>query len=330
MPWVSTVELPNPRRGKVNYAAKREYERTWRVQMSLPTDGSIQVSVAPGIPLMFSAYIDADNTFDLGAILYELSAEQQPDMLWWIVTGKYASGERSRYSKFSPEKGDNRFNDPNPLNRPPQLVFGSAKHQKPALVDQNKVAIRNFLGDAFDPAVTVQDDRTTLTLIQNEAGYDPSLTVQYQGAINSDNFLGQPPCCVKLTERGARSNVENNFLYWEVTYQFEFRQWLLDPSDEATWNLVSPGPPGLPGYVQNTTELGWLVLKRNEGLYQGKIVNGNLVYVPILDGNGRAVVSPKDLSVFSPYAALPAGSQPYYLVFHVYPELPFGNLLTAG
>src|SRR5207245_2958137 len=117
--------------GKVNYLAKREYERTWLVEMSLPSDGSIQVSVAPGIPFMFSPYVDADNTYDLGAILYDLAADQTDDMLWWKVTGKYASGERTRYSRASAEKGDNRYNQMNPLERPAQLIFGASKYQRP-------------------------------------------------------------------------------------------------------------------------------------------------------------------------------------------------------
>lgn len=333
MPWVSTRELPNPRRGKVNYAARRDYERTWRVEMSLPTDGSIQVSVAPGIPFMFSPYVDADGTYDFGAILYELSAEQEPDMLWWRVTGKYISGERSRYSRFSPEKGDNRFNDQNPLNRPPQFIWGTAKYQRPLLYDYTGVPTINLAGDAFDPPFMVEDDRLTLTLIQNEAFYDNSVTIAYQGSINSDSFLGAPPLTTKLNERSARSNVENNFLYWEVTYQFEFRRFFVDdtlPHSDATTDAQTWLNPG---YVQYSRELGWLRVQRNEGFYQVAQVNGQLQYQRIQDGKGKDKVTPTNLGFRDQNGQvfpLAPGTPPIYLVFHVYPEMKFGDLLTVG
>jgi hypothetical protein len=334
MPWVSTRELPNNRRGKVNYAAKREYERTWQVQMSSASDGSIQVSVAPGIPFMFTPYQDADGSFDLGAVLYDLSAEQQDDMLHWIVTGKYASGERSRYSRYTPEKGDTRFNDPNPLNRPPQFIFGSAKYQRPILLDLYGIPLTNSAFDAFDPPVMVEEERTTVTIIQNEPFYDPSVSAAYQGAINSDEFLGNPKFSCKMTERSGRSNVENNFLYWEVTYQFEFRRVIVDsvtPHRDGTTDAQTFALPG--GFVQFSYELGWLEARRNEGFYQLVLVNNKLQYAPILDGKGKPVVTPKDLDLpDAQKQVLPLGarSQPIYFVFHVRPELPFSPMITGA
>jgi hypothetical protein len=338
MPWLSTYEIPNNRRGKVNYAAKREYERSWKVIMSSPADGSIQVSVAPGIPFMFSPYIDADGTFDLGAILYDLSAEQQPEMVEWIVTAKYASGERSRYSKFQPEKGDNRFNAQNPLDRPPQFIWGSSKYQKPVIIDQYGVNIACSHGDVFDPPPTVTVDYLTLTIVQNEAFYDPSVTQIYQNAINSDNFLGAPPFTVKLNDRSGRSNVENNFLYWEVSYQFEFRPFKLDARDVNTWNLsglalqVGAVPPV--GCVQYSPDLGWLLVKRNESAYGTVLLgNGKLWWYQRLDRDGRAINFPGNISLpdnQGQVSFLPPGSQPYYFVFHIYPEVPFNGLISAS
>lgn len=304
MSWVATRELPQNRDGGVDYKARRDYTREFLVTMSLPTDGSIQVSVAPNVPRIGDLFVDQDGTYDLGARCYSVTAKQDADdLLQWHVTAKYTSGDRSRYSRFQPERGDSRYQDPDPLARPAQIIWGSQKFQRPFEQDftdppNGPYPVQNSAGDPFDPPIMVDDTLPTLTVIRNEGSFDPGVPIIFKDAINNDEFFGAPQYCAKVESITARSNVENNFLYWEVTYVFSFKRW---------------NPP---------TEKGFLLLPRDQGFYA--IDPNTNKKSRILDDLGQPVVTPKKLDGFG--HKLTDNTQTFYLLFQPYKALNFSDL----
>jgi hypothetical protein len=319
MPWLSTIEVPVNREAGVDYKAKRDYQREFIVLMDALTDGSIQVSVAPGIPRLFDLFIDTDGTRDLGARCYDVRAKQDADDPYrWHVTAKYTSGDRSRYSKFSPERGDERGSDANPLQRPPIVIWGQQKVQRvlefdmsQQAVGQNGQPVLNSAGDPFDPPVVVEDTYPTLTYIRNEGTFDPGVPIAYKDAINNDVFLGAPQYCSKVDGITARSNVENNLQYFEVTYQFSFRRW---------------NPPVEKGWLSQILDRGFYEIDANGNKKRIKDGFAQDIVTPFpLDGKGGKLVGTGALIGNGPGRQFQA-SDYKYLTFIPYQVLNFGDL----
>ena len=312
MGWLRTIEIPQTRQGGITgMDAKREYVRKFKVQYDNYQAGSVDVSVAPGIPSLFSLYIDPfGGSADFGARCYDVQAIQdEEDPFLWLVTAKYSSGERSRYSKAHPEKGDSSQQDQNPLNRPAIIVWGSRKLQKVVercskmdnmsaqqLAPGGTAFLLNSAGDPFDPPITIEDTLPTLTIIRNEATFDPGLPVQYHDAVNIDTFWGAPPYCAKIESITGRSNTQNNMSFYEVTYEIHFTRW---------------NPP---------VEKGWLIQVCDRGFYAGVGQNRHRIVSPL---DGTAVVSPAQLDGNGNENP---NNTPFYFTCHIYPELAFAPL----
>lgn len=131
----------------------------------------------------------------------------------WLVVCKYDENVRPNTD------GDND----NPLARPPEVYWSFAQFQRPAEKDTNGNAIKTSAGEAFVPPPERDDSRLILRYVRNQAAFDVALAVEYQDAVNSDEFLGVAAKKVKVASITAQDVWERNLLYWKVTYEFHFR-----------------------------------------------------------------------------------------------------------
>src|SRR5262249_46326548 len=141
--------------------------------------------------------------FDLGALCNSVTCEQNDDApRRWVVTCEYG-----------PPTVEQGQQQENPLLRPAVLTWGFTQNSRAVWKDVNGTPIQNSAGDAFDPPPEIDDSRPVLTVTRNEAGFNPAIAIQYQDAVNSDQFLGFNAGVVKINGISSTSQSENGIAF---------------------------------------------------------------------------------------------------------------------
>jgi len=231
--------------GGVDHQLNRSYELIYQVITDNMADGTAIVLLAPGLPALYSIY-NADHEYDTGSVLTEYSPKRTDDPCIWEVTCKYQSWATilSGVKGFNPElqkalsditSGTSSqmqpggFDSQSPLSRPPRVAIGSRGFQRPLEFDLNGRACVNGSKERFDPPVDYDDRRLIVTITKNQACPLNLTTLKlYQNSVNSDVFLGQDIKSGKVLI-SANLQFENKILFWEVSYEIEFRDDLWDP-----------------------------------------------------------------------------------------------------
>ena len=218
MAVLEVKEINEGREASENEKGERTYVRLFGVITSSATDGAVQVKQATGIPRVYDVYTTSSEQ-DLGAYAKKVIPQVTDNPKHWHVRVEYDSS-------FEQE-------EENPLDRAAQYTWGFAQFQKVAWKDVDGKGIVNSAGDPFEPPPEIDDSRPVLSIVRNEAAFNPSLAIDYQDAVNSDAFLGFEAGQVKVANITAVSRFENNVRYWEVTYEFHFRRegWTLGVMD---------------------------------------------------------------------------------------------------
>jgi hypothetical protein len=230
MPVIGVREIWAGRNGSADDKGVREYTRVFRVETNNAGDGPLTVRAGTGIPLLFSAYADANGAADPGAKLKRLSEEQDADNPYlWTVTCEYSSRLEN----------PDEFHE-NPLLRPSEIRWSSAKYQKPVTEDVLGFPVQNSAKDPFDPPPEIDDTRIQLEITRNEAAFTPALALDFQDKTNNDVFFGAAPGIVKCDSIEADSQYENGLVFWRVTYRFSFRfdGWTLALLDQGFRQLT--------------------------------------------------------------------------------------------
>lgn len=231
--------------GSVDHQLNRSYEVVYQVITDNMADGTAIILLAPGLPALYSFYV-AGHEYDTGSVLTEYSPKRTADPCIWEVTCKYQSwatilsGIRGVNPELQKALSDlasgtsnqqlpGGFDSQNPLSRPPRISVGSRSFIRALEFDLNGKACVNGSRERFDPPVDYDDKRLVVTITRNEACPLNLTTVKrYQNAVNSDVFLGQDAKSGKMTI-SANLQFENKVLFWELTYEIEFRDDLWDP-----------------------------------------------------------------------------------------------------
>jgi hypothetical protein len=273
----------------------RTYERQFRVETDSAETGPIEVRdalLSLATPVGMGSRYDIGSEFDNGSFAGEISCEcTDSDGKGWIVTVSYTAVDPAQ----KPE---------NPLEHPLEIEGGFAPFDRIVDEDQDGNAVVNAAYDYFDPPVTVEDPRPTLTLVRNEAAIDWALIYMYRNAVNTDVFWGAAPGQVKVVgikpkrmwdQYLAAYNITPGGYYWVTTYEFDF-----NPD-------------------------GWHSKVLNQGMRQ--LVSGVQTQISI---GGIPITSPALLDATG--AVLTPGADPVYLEFVVYPEKEFSifNLNNPG
>lgn len=239
----------------------RTYTRVFRVITDSPMVGALAVRTADGLPRRGSIYA-TDTEVDLSARVKSIDPSQDSDNAKiWLVRVEY----------------DSRVEDEpeNPLERPPEISWGFAQFQRIAWRDVDGKAIVNSAGEYFDPPIEIDDSRPVLSIVRNEASFNPSLAIEYQDAVNSDSFMGFSAGQAKVSNITARSVREGDYQYWQVAYEFHFRRdgWAVRPLDQGRY---STGRVRIPEIDEDGNE----------------IPDSHVIDPVPLDGNGQPIDNP--------------------------------------
>lgn len=285
------------RSGSINRLWQRNYVRTFIVETTRPQIGALQVRTAVdprtglAIPQPGAFYHnglspgDPDFEYDHGSFVESIEATQDQDTggLQWTVVVNYAF-----YTIF----------DPDPTLWPIRVSFGGDRTERVIYFDFNGNPIVNSAGDRFDPPITIDDSRSTMTVTRNErvTAFDLTLAETYRDTINSAPWNGFAAHTVKLgiiTTSEPQYDSNNLVYYYTVTYPF----------------MIDRG--------------GWRKEILDAGCNQLKVIGGITQRVPI-QHEGHPVSDPVALDG-SGHELAPGGT-PTTLILECYTESDFSGL----
>lgn len=277
-------------RGNVNEKGVNEYTRVFQVITTAPTVGAVAVRMATGIPRRYDAYATATET-DNSSLATRIATQQDDENpLIWEVTVDYGSP--------STDQDQSGATEPNPVLRPAVLAWSFQKFQRAVWKDKDNKGILNSAKEFFDPPPEMDDSRPILTITRNQLTYNTAIAIDYQDAVNSDSFLGFAAGKVKVAGISAQSQVEGRYVFWSVTYEFEFRR------------------------------EGWKLSILDQG--RNKRVGANLTPILQKDASGNAinvaVSDPVPLDGSGGELSNPTPSTAKFLDFDVYKTMPFAAL----
>lgn len=219
------TEIWRGRRGSLDSKGVREYTRVLRVLTSDPTDGSIVVRQAIGIPRIADPYFSG-NEADSGARCVRVEPrEDQDHPQVWLVTADYSSD-------FG---GQTDRQQPNPLDRAAEYTWSFAHFTRAVDKDVNGRPITNSADDRFDPPLERDDPRLQLAIKVNRPLYNAIAVQQLANCVNNRDFLGGARAEWRLDDAGATSKTENGIFYWEINYVFQYRGGGWNPVEELDY-----------------------------------------------------------------------------------------------
>ena len=247
--------------GTLDDKATRDYTRSFDVYTSSMLDGVVTVRSA--LPAIYSSFVSGSD-YDLLSFCTKIDCQRDPHhpMLW-----------RCRLEYSSKLDWASAQQDPNPLNRPPDVSWDFTEYERPLTRDRNGYACINSAGDSYDGQPTYEDSRAVLTIVRNEIAYDHNVAFKYREACNAASFYGADPYCAKMKAPKGERNFENGLIYWKITYEIHFRD---------------------DGFYTRILDQGYRDI--NGKLFRDKIDNSPLSYPTLLDGRGLALSTHTALS----------------------------------
>lgn len=292
----------------------REGERTairvWLVQVSDTTDGPDVALVADGVhqrgtpysytrPELLCTDVDCREVEDAGGLLFEVT------------------------STYSDKRESEQQTPGEPTAKEQTVRFGFTEFTETATIQESSApvkvtptasgftrspltnwkwgkAIVNSAGQTFDPSIERVYYDLTITINRNEPDWDLARQVQYQNAINEDDFYiayrkrkylirkGQ----ARMANIGAEGRFENSITFFEATYEIQIR------------------------------EDGWGRRVLDEGRME--LNNGDIPQRPIRDSEGQPVTYPVMLDGVG--QKLANGATPVFLEFTLNKQRVFGDL----
>lgn len=171
-----------------------------------------------GIPVGTPAYVaySFGNSFDPLAMLKKITVRQ---------TASGAKGESREWTaRLEYDSAAEQMQD-NPLLRPTIINGNFQEYAKVLWKDINGKAITNTAKYRFDPPIEIPDARPVVTFTRNEITYDIAyFSNNFVNRINSSPWYGGAVNqwrCANVS--GTGPHVENNVVFFTVTYDFQFR-----------------------------------------------------------------------------------------------------------
>lgn len=285
----------------------REYIRVFQVLCDTPTDGpkTAREGVSVLIGDSYSYYGENDPLAFCHEITPELVSAEEHQRFWKVFC-KYASAE-------------------NPLDRPPVKRWNFNKCSKAIEKDLDGRTLLNSALCTFDPPKEIDDSRPVYTFIRNEPTFDPTIAIFYQDSINEDPFLIADPGQAKISNISGDEKRENGILFWEVTYEFEFRRegWQTEMLDQGFRELL-----GFEEAEDDTSATSGVSTSTSDDTTPPCVTNSRKpIYRQILDREGIPSNEPTLLNGHG--RQLGEGCDPVYLPFKTSRVVPFWPLLIT-
>jgi hypothetical protein len=325
MSVVAVNELWDGRSGQDTFTKRRTFSRVYEVLCDSPLDNAAVAGGTAFLPRLGYPYPN-----DPAAIVVAVKPQQDGDNpLRWLVTIDYdtqpdipSSQQASQQPNGGQEQQPQQVPE-NPLNRPPVWKYSYQQTTEVVASANREVSKRTFntvngrvdfdhpidtvvtvggpvvnsAGLPFDPPATIEVSRPIVTVTHNLAAFDHSAFDDLQDAVNSVGWWGLNPRCARCIGLEATSAYENGVSFWQVTYTFAVKR--------DTWDVRILDC----GYSEKYDSGGGVFKQRKI-----KDAWGREATEPVpLDGNG---------------AKLAVGQPPVYMVFRVYRERDFNELVV--
>jgi hypothetical protein len=296
---VYVKELWDSRTATGTLKRQRTYTRKFEVKTDDPYDGPIIAANAEGLPRLGDFYL-TPNEADSGSFCKSVTPDNSAeDPTLWYFTAQYDSNLDTQGSPQEPGKEQQKPKDrpENPLNRPPIWKFGFRHTQRPALKDKDGNPIVNKAGFPFDPPIMEDVSYLTISITTNRAVWWADKAEPLMRSVNKKAWFTLPARTVKVVGVEAGGKWENNFGYWEVTFNLEVNR---DTWDEVVLNA------------------GFQELVFNPATAQ-------LEPQKILDKFGKEPTAPYPLTMTG--SKMPVGGTPEYLTFRVKQEIDYNGVI---
>jgi hypothetical protein len=283
---VNRVWEKAPNRDGEKDRERRGYSRVFGVTTNSRSDDARTVMEASGIPSLGTAFPG-----DGGAVAVRVrprQVEQLPDGGgYWEVVVDY---DQQQFGG----------NDPNrPDLDPPEVNWTFGQRTVAAVNDFNGRPIVNAAGDPYDPPLERVEYYPVLSITRNELGYNAAFAAGFIGRMNADAFYGWPPRTVLCTNFSGVLQFNRPVLYWRVSYQFDFANFV----EYNTWDPTVLDR-GFRAYFQHA--------------------NGETKAAVLDPATGAPVNEPVPLTATG--FVLPTGAAPVYVTHQIHGLANFGVL----
>lgn len=240
---------PGSRKSEINALWQRTYEVQFVIETDSKNVGPIAVRTAVGMTGTWYTNglltTDPNYEYDHGSFVQSIDVAEDGDSgVQWTATVKYGPYDTSQFGS-------------DPTSWLIKVSFGGDRLDKVVQFDQAGNPIRNSAGDPFDPPVTIDDSRVTMTVTRNElvsynpttgAGFNPATPFTFNDTTNSAIWNGFAIGTVKLgiiTTSEPQYDSNAHVYYYTVTYPFTFNRagWIKNLLDCGCNQLDSSSPP---------------------------------------------------------------------------------------
>lgn len=185
-----------------------------------------------------------------------------------------------------------------PLKRDPKITWGTFETSVVAEKDNAGGAIENSAGDPYQNPLMVDNAHLEVTIVRNEASYDPDRALSFTGKVNKGGvtIAGKISTArqAKLVQYTGSNQKENEISFWSVTYKFRFK--------EDTWD----------------TQI------LDQGFNRIALIGGAILNIPIIDESQQDITVPAKLDKNG--QPLAKGLPPEFNTFVLLKEADFSGL----
>jgi hypothetical protein len=279
------------------------HTRVFGVKLDSPVDGTAAALVADDgtrrVPSPGDTYLDT--------IVNSIEADPEPkSAVHFLVTVE------------STDAGDLTAIDTHPLDRPPEISFGSSDTTEPYFLDcgddeEEERAVTNSAGDPFEQFLERERGEMVITITRNEDFHDATAADEFSHTVNVEPVMIEgttfAPGTLKLSPITASKVIET----WQgATVEYYRRTYVLKARRE--------------GWDDHPLDIGL-----NEAFdAEERANNGNLIVVrkrrPIVDANGLPVKKPVPLVEGKRKLLTPTDLEPVALTFRPYRKLSWSPI----
>jgi hypothetical protein len=247
--WVRLFE----RSGSIDQQLHREYRESYHIGLDDPLTPELAILFAPGVPRVNSSFPS-----DLAALATkpEVTTPDPTDNYLRLLTVEYST------RSVDPSRQNQDKND-SPLLQPPKVRWGHVIHSRlfnwtaddsPVYKYQDgkrgdpatflvgapgaggRWPVQNSAGEAYNPAPNIEVRRRTLSVIRNEASYNPEFADLYIDHTNIDYFQGESPGRARCVQFDGERDYAKGVPFFVVSYAFEFGNWDHRVQDYSTYH----------------------------------------------------------------------------------------------
>lgn len=203
--------VTSERNGLLYEVLRRRYRVTKLVYVSDPGDGPEVIMANVGLPQIGDSY-NLFNDSDALATCVAVTPRRTKSPLLWEVD-----------CEFDTDRIVSAITD-NPLNQPADVRWVFNKYERPMIRSAEGVACITSSKNQYDPPLTWEDSRPTVTITRNEATFSPTDAFQYHNSLNLLTFATAQPLHAKILSISGHSQFSYGLQYAQVTYEIELQR----------------------------------------------------------------------------------------------------------